>query len=262
MKKLIILSIFTLSFSAISPVFASEMNVSVDTAPAQESLPNVLPQSENVLNVLPASQDIESVVETVIQPTPVSIPEVLPPSLPSRSPLVHIPTLGNVAEITEEILPVTPPCPATCPNPHPVIVPSGDVKVIPCRDVVVPAIEADATIPQADRLVLPENPCPSITPIIQVTSTGGGGGSVILPINVLPVNAAMTEENTSVAPVQEVLGEKIVETTKTSSPSFPKTGAAPSVPRVPSTSSTPTNTSNALTIISFTNDRKQELVIA
>lgn len=262
MKKLIILSILTLSFSTISPVFASEMIVSADTAPTQESIPNVLPQSENVLNVLPVSQNVEPVIEIVTPPTPVSVPEVLPPSLPKRSPSGHIPTLGNVTEIPNENLPVTPPCPATCPSPHPVIVPVGETKVIPCREIIVLTIEANMAVPQINRLVLPEDPCPSITPVIQETSTGGGGGSVLIPTNVVPANVPIIEEISSQAPIQKVLGEQKVKTTTTSSPSFPKTGAAPSVPRVPSSSSTPTNTSNALTIISFTNDRKQEPVIA
>lgn len=258
MKKLIIFSILTLSFSTISPVFASEISVSEDTVLVQESVPNVLPQSENVLSVLPVSPDSEPAIETVIESTPVSVPEVLPPSLPRRLPSGHIPTISNVTETPEEILPVTPPCPAICPDPHPVIVPIGTIKVLPCREIVVPAIEADTIIPQDDQLVDLEAPCSPITPVIQETSTGSGGGLVFFPTNVIPVNNKVKEDISTETPVQEVLGEKKVNSIESTSPSFPKTGAAPMAPSAPATSNT---TPNVVTIISFYNDRKQETVI-
>lgn len=264
MKKLIIITIITLSFSSVSPSLAAEMSASLDASTNQVSVPNVLPQSENVLNVLPVSMDVQPtpVIETAVEPTTVSVPEVLPIPLPSPLPSGHVPTVVTVFESSEETITVTPPCSATCPNPPSVIVPVGAVKIIPCRDVVVPAIEADVTIPQADRLVLPETPCPSITPIIQVTSTGGGGGSIVFPTNVLPDNEPVLEETSIEVPGQKVLGEQSIVVENTTSPSFPKTGAAPVAPSTSSTSTTPSNTSNALMSFSYSNDRKREYSIA
>lgn len=263
MKKLIILSIFALSFSTISPALAAEMSVFADVPTIEVTVSNVLPQSENVLNVLPTSQDVKPLIEataasSVMEQTPVNEPDPLPTGTPPN----HIPSPVRNIDLTNETITVTPPCATTCPNPTPVIVPVGEIKIIPCVENVEPALVDTTPASQADRIVLPVDPCPSITPVVEQTFSGSGGGSVIFPTNELPVNEPVSLETSIEVPGQKVLGEQTVVVEKTTAPSFPKTGAAPVAPNTTSTSTTPSNTSNALMSFSYSNDRKKEYSIA
>lgn len=263
MKKLIILSIFALSFSTISPALGAEMPVSADVPTSEVAVPNVLPQSENVLNVLPTSQDVKPLIEatavsSVMEQTPVNEPDPLPTGTPPN----HIPSPVRNIDLTNETITVTPPCATTCPNPTPVIVPVGEIKIIPCRKDVLPALVDTATTSSVDRIILPVDPCPSITPVVEQTFSGSGGGSIIIPTNVLPGNEPVSEETSIEVPGQKVLGEQTIVVENTTSPSFPKTGAAPVSPSTSSTSTTPSNTSNALMNFSYSNDRKREYSIA
>lgn len=245
MKKLIILSIFALGFSSISPTFAAEMADSGNLPTIQES----------VSNVLPISLDVKTPVQAVdVTTASVAIPVVAPSPMPSGTVPNHLPSPAKDLDTGNETIAVIIPCASTCPNPNPVITPINEVYVTPCLDSV-PAAFVDASTSQADRIIIPIDPCSSITPVNEVTVTGTGGGAVIFPTPVLPVNDPVEVETSTEVPGQKVLGEKKVETKKITSPSFPKTGGAPSAPITPTTATT---TLNAIINFSFSNDRKRQ----
>lgn len=258
MKKLIILSIFALSFSSVSPTFAADFPTPVDveiSEISQETMPQVLPVAENVR---PAPEAVGNSNDIVI------VPAVLPSSscvnlcpTPLPTPPNPLPEpIKNINPI-EDIIIVEIPCLNTCPNPSPspVIIPGGEV-ITPCSDVILSTSVSTAPTSEDDRVIIPTNPCPSITPIAEVVPTGNGGGSVFYPTAVLPVNAPVAVEVTTQVPVQQVLGEQKVVMEKIPVPSFPKTGAGPSAP------STPTNAVNAIMNFSFSFDRKRAFSIA
>lgn len=263
MKKLIILSIFALSFSTISPTFAAEMPDSTDVTTIQVTVPNVLPASENVLHVLPISPDVRPAVEAVVVSTEnVIVPVISVDPLPSGTLPNHIPSPVKNIDPVNEINIVTPPCVTACPNPLPIITPVTEIIITPCLSVNMATSRVDVSVTPVDRIVLPANPCPSITPVVEQTFSGSGGGSIILPTNVLPGNEPATDESSIEVPGQKVLGEQKVVLEKSTSPSFPRTGAAPVALPTSSTSTTPSTTSNAIMSFSYSNDRKRQYSIA
>lgn len=255
MKKFIIVSILALSFSSISPALAADMVTPVDVETTEESMPQVLPVAENVK---PVSETIINSIDTVIIPVVLPTPCVNLCPTPLVTPPNPLPEPIKNINPVDDIITVTPPCLTTCPNPNPnpVIVPSGEIVLDPCSDVILPTPALNRPISLGDIGIVPNKPCPSVTPITEVAPTGSGGGSVFYPTNVLPVNAPAAVEITTTVPVQQVLGEQTIADEKIPVPSFPKTGAGPSVP------STPFNTMSAIMGFSFATDRKRAISIA
>jgi hypothetical protein len=244
MKKLIIFSILALSFNTVSPSLAAEIDDSQEVQFIQERAPNVLP----------VSQDVKPVVELVVDPSIAQTVPVAPPT-----PCINsCPTPVKYIDAIDDTITVTPPCINACPNPNPVITPANEIVISPCSTEIAPMAAFNMVTSQNDHLVIPNDPCPPITPVIQINPTGTGGGSVILATNVLPVSAPAEVEMSTEVPGQKVLGEQKVVMESTPVPSFPKTGGAPITPSTPTA---PTNTSNAIMNFSFNNDRKRENLI-